>query len=175
MDSIIRGANWYCEQINNAFRTDEVKLPVLSRDMSEIMASGGFFSLDIPGHIKPLEAEMDLNGSHDDLRSRFGRDPGDWTKVVYYENLLNIFPEGENTAPKLKGRTVILKGLLNEVNQSGVKGIKASGTTKLKWGTIILYHDLIDGKTVHKFDIKNNKLVIDGVNYTAEHNRMLRI
>lgn len=176
MDNIIRGANWYCEEINNAFRTDEVKLPVLTRDMTEIVASGGWFAIDLPGHIKPLEAEMDMNGSHSNLRRRFGREPGDWTTVTYYENLIDIFPTGENAGkPKLKGRTVIMKGLLNEVSQSGVKGVKASGTTKLKWGTIYLYHDLVDGETVHKMNAKTNTLIINGVNYTAEHNRLLRI
>lgn len=175
MDSIIRGANWYCEEINQAFRTEEVKLPTLTRDMTELLFSGGIGALDVPGHIKPLEAEMDMMGSHADLRSRFGREPGDWTKVVYYENLLDLFPKSEEAGPKLKGRTTIMKGLLNEVNQSGVKGMKASGSTKLKWGTIFLYHDLYDGKTIHKFDYRTNTLIIDGVNYTAQHNRLLRI
>ena len=33
--------------------------------------------------------------------------------------------------------------------------------------------DIFNGKTVHKFDLQNNVLIIDGVNYTAEHNRLI--
>lgn len=175
MDRIIRGANWYCENTNQALRTETVKLPNLEREMEGLSMGGSFFALELPGQIKALDTEIEVNGSHEDLRGLFGREPGDWTKLVYYENLLNVFPEGENAGPKLKGRTVIMKGLLVKVDQPSVKNVKPDGKTKLTWGSLILYHDLVDGKTIHKFDVKNNKLVIDGKNYTAEHNRLLRI
>lgn len=175
MDSIIRGANWYCENTNQAFRTEQVQLPDLEREMDTLSISGGFFALDLPGQVKALTSEIEVNGSHDDLRSNFGREPGDWSKVVYYESLLNVFPTGDNTGPKLKGRVVIMKGLLIKVGQPAIKNIKAGGTTKYTWGTLILYHDMVDGKTIHKVDVPRNVLVINGKNYTAEHNRLLRI
>lgn len=175
MDSIIRGANWYCRDINQRIRTEEFKLPVLSRDMQEYAMGGGLFSVELPGHVKPLEAEVEINGSHGDLRGLFGREPGHWITFAYYERLLNIFPTGDNDTPVDMGRVVIMKGLLNEVTQSSVKLQKASGTTKYKWGSIILYHDMVDGATVHKFDVRTNKLVMNGVNYSAQHNQLLRI
>lgn len=173
MDRIIRGSNWYCEEINQRLRIDETTLPELSREMSTYVAGGGFFALDLPSEIKALTSEMTVNGAHEDLRTRFGREPGDWTTITYYESLLDIFPGNNAPAPKLKGRVVYLKGLLNDYTPSGVKGLKATGATKLRWSSIVLYHDILDGKTVHKFDVQRNVLIIDGVNYTANHNRLI--
>lgn len=175
MDSIIRGANWYVEELNQRKRLEECRLPRLSREMTQMVLGGGFFGLELPAEIAPLTAEASLNGSHDDIRSRFGREPGDWTTCYYYESLLNVFPTGAAGAgkPTLKGRVVILKGLLNEVEQPAVRGVKAGGQTRFTWSSIILYHDVVDGRTIHKFDVENNTLIINGQNYTAEHNRIL--
>lgn len=171
MDRIIHGSNWYCNEINQRLRIDETTLPVLTREMSSYVLGGGYFGLDLPAEIKALTAEMQVNGAHEDLRSRFGREAGDWTTVTYYESLLDVFA-GSGT-PKLNGRVVFLKGLLNEYTPGGVKGLKASGATKLQFSSIVLYQDIFNGKTIHKFDVQNNVLIIDGVNYTAEHNRLI--
>ncbi len=179
MDRIIRGANWYCEEINQRQRIDETTLPQLEREMINMVMGGGYFGLEMPAEIKPLTAEMSVNGVHENLKTRFGREPGDWTTLTYYEALLNAFPAGSDGTvgsaggPKLSGRVVFLKGLLNSYNQSGVKGMKSTSPTKLRWSSIVLYHDIFDGKTIHKFDVQNNILIIDGVNYSAEHNRLI--
>lgn len=179
MDSLIRGANWYVEELNCRLRLETVKLPTLTREMTPFAMGAGFFAIELPSEVQPLTAEATLNGSHADIRSRFGREPGDWTTCYYYESLLNVFPTnatGEqpaSTGPRLKGRITILKGLLNEVDQPEVRGLKASGATRFTWSSIVLYHDVVDGVTVHKFDVANNTLIINGVNYTAEHNRLI--
>ncbi len=179
MDSIIRGANWYVNEINQRLRTEMAQLPKLSRDLMPVVLGGGWFGLELPGEIKPLTAEFDVNGVHKDLKTRFGREPGDWTTVTYYESLLNVFPAASNgtvnaeTKPKLTGRVVFLKGLINDYEQPGMKGMKPSGATKLVMSSIVLYHDIMNGETVHKFDVQNNDLIIDGVNYTAEYNTII--
>jgi P2 family phage contractile tail tube protein len=179
MDGIVRGSNWYCEETNQRQRVDETTLPELSREMMPMVTGGGFFAFELPAEIQALTAEMTVNGVHEDLKARFGREPGDWTNLRYYESLMNVFPANSTGAPaagkpKLKGRVVFLKGLLNGYAQGGVKGLKASAVTRLRWSSIVLYHDMIDGKTIHKFDIQNNILIINGVNYTAEHNQLIR-
>lgn len=179
MDGLVRGSNWYCEEINQRIRVDETTLPALRREMMPAVMGGGFFAFEMPAEIQPLTAEMTVEGVHSDLKTRFGREPGDWTTVTYYERILNVFPsnstgETGNGAAANLGRVVFLKGLLNEYAQGGTKGQKSSGKTRLVWSSIVLYHDIMDGKTVHKFDIQNNTLIIDGINYSAEHNRMIR-
>lgn len=179
MDRIIRGANWYCQETNQRQRIDETTLPELRREMLPFVMGGGYFAFELPAEIAPLTCEMAVNGVHEDLKSRFGREPGDWTNLRYYESLLNVFPGGSNAevqqsgAPRLTGRVVFLKGLLNQFTQGGVKGMKSSAATRLGWSSIVLYHDMFNGKTVHKFDLQNNILIINGVNYTAEHNRLV--
>ena len=129
MDRIIRGANWYCQQTNQRQRVDETTLPALSREMISIVMGGGWFGIELPAEIQPLTCEMTVNGVHEDLKSRFGREPGDWTELRYYESLLNVFPAsatGEvptSGAPQLTGRVVFIKGLLNGFEQGGVKGM----------------------------------------------------
>lgn len=179
MDRLIRGSNWYCNEINQRLRADETTLPSLKREMISMVMGGGFFAFELPAETQPLSAEMSIEGVPEDLKSRYGREPGDWTTITYYENLLNVFPQnatGEvgNQPAQLTGRVVFLKGLLNEFTQGGTKGQKSSGKTRLIWSSIVLYHDIYDGKTIHKFDIQNNTLIIDGVNYSAEHNRLIR-
>lgn len=178
MDRLIRGSNWYCNEINQRLRIDETTLPALTREMLPFVMGGGWFGLELPAEVQPLTSEMTVNGVHEDLKARFGREPGDWTTLAYYENLLNVFPAsstgevGSGTV-QLKGRVVKMKGLLNEYVQGGVKGQKSTGATRLKWSSIVLYQDMMDGVTVHKFDVQNNILIINGVNYTAEHNRII--
>lgn len=178
MDRIVRGSNWYCNETNQRLRIDETTLPALTREMLPFVMGGGWFGLELPAEIQPLTCEMTVNGVHEDLKTRFGREPGDWTTLAYYENLLSVFPASSNGEVgsgnvQLKGRVVTMKGLLNEYAQGGVKGQKSSGATRLKWSSIVLYQDMMDGVTVHKFDIQNNILIINGVNYTAEHNRII--
>lgn len=166
MDAIIRGANWYCEELNQRLRTTEVQLPSLSRAMETLTPGGGWFQIEMPGEIEALTATIKLNGSHGDIRSRFGREPGDWNTFFYYERLRDIV-NGTNT-----GRLVRLKGLVTGVTQPNVTGLRAD-PTEYTLGTIVLYHDMVDGQTIHKFDVFNNVLIINGVDYTAEANRIL--
>ncbi|WP_020179777.1 phage major tail tube protein [Methylopila sp. M107] len=166
MDRLIMGANWWIQEVNQRLRVERLQLPSLTREMTQMTPGGGWFSLDVPGEIKQLEAPFSLNGAHEDVRSLFGREPGDWTNFFYYERLRDIV-NGRNL-----GRVVHLRGLLNEVEQPEVTGKKGE-PAKYKVGTIVLYKDIVNGKTVHLFDVFNNKLVINGVNYTAEHNRLI--
>jgi len=168
MDRIIRGANWWMEEINQRLRTDSAKLPDLKRATEKFVASGGFFVVAMPGEIDELSAEFELNGAHEDLRGRFGREAGDWTTLTYYERLANVGPASLVNI----GRVVRIKGLINEVAQSKVEGQKAD-PVKIVFSSIVLYQDIVGGKVVHKFDFFNNKLIINGVDYGAEHNRMI--
>lgn len=166
MDSIIHGANWYIEELNQRKRLEACALPNLRRARERMTFGAGFFSFDLPTEIEELSFEFSLHGAHADVRARFGREAGDWTTFYYYERLRDI-ANGAN-----KGRVVILKALLNEVSHPRVLG-KRADTTRYGGGSVWLYHDIQDGKTVHKFDVENNVLVIDGVDYTAEANRLV--
>lgn len=168
MDRIIRGANWWIETTNQRLRTKSSKLPDLKRSTEKYIAGGGWFALEVPGEIDGLEAEFEMNGAHEDIRTLFGREPGDWVSFIYYERLSNIGPVGLANI----GRVVRIKGLLTEVAQSKVEGLKAD-PVKIKFATIILYQDIVNGSNVHKFDYFNNQLIINGVDYTAEHNRLV--
>lgn len=170
MDRIIRGANWWMEEINQRLRTKTAKLPDLKRTTDKFVAGGGFFTFSMPGEIDELDAEFELNGAHEDVRGRFGREAGDWTTITYYERLANIGPAGLANI----GRVVRIKGLVTEVAQSKVEGQKADAV-KVKFSSIVLYQDVVGGKIVHKFDYFNNKLIMNGIDYGAEHNRLLYV
>lgn len=165
-DSVIMGANWYVDTLNCAKRLESAQLPRLSRARDSFVAGGGWQSLSIPQHIEDLEASITLKGAHEDIRGLFGREPGDWTTFYYYERLRDIMA-GVN-----RGRVVILKGLLQEVQQPRVTGKRADMTT-YTIGSIVLYKDITDGKTVHKMDYDNNQLILNGTNYSEEANRLI--
>lgn len=165
-DSVIMGANWYVDTLNCRKRLTRARLPRLNKARDAFVAGGGFFRVAMPQEIEELESPFSLRGAHEDVRGLFGREPGDWTTFYYYERLRDIM-SGIN-----RGRVVILKGLINEVEQPQVEG-KRADTANYTVGSIVLYHDLVDGRTVHKMDFFNNQLVMNGVDYSQEHNRMI--
>lgn len=165
-DSVIMGANWWSDTLNCRKRMEQVRLPNLRKAVDGFVPGGGFFAMEIPYEIEPLQATLSLKGSHEDMRSLFGREPGDWSTFYYYERLRDLMA-GVN-----RGRVVILKGLLISVEQPQIRGKRAE-LTNYTFGSIVLYHDLVDGKTIHKMDFDNNQLVINGKDYSAEHNRLI--
>lgn len=165
-DRVIQGANWWCNTLNCRKRMESVQLPNLNKARDTFVAGGGFFRVSIPSEIEELEARLSLRGSHEDLRGLFGREPGDWTTFTYYERLRDIM-NGEN-----KGRVVTLVGLVQSVEQPRVTG-KRADLSNYTFGTIIKYRDVVDGKLVHLMDFDNNRLVMNNVDYSAEHNRLI--
>ncbi|MGS4886078.1 phage major tail tube protein [Roseibium sp. MB-4] len=165
MDSLIYGANWYVDTLNQRLRLSSVQLPNLSRVQDTISTGGGWMNFDLPGEIEPLRAPFSLHGAHEDVRGLFGAEAGDWTTFYYYERLRDI-RQGIN-----KGRIVILKGLVSEVSPPRVSG-KRGGETGYQVGSIVTYEDIMDGKRIHMFDFFANKIVRNGVDYSAEHNRL---
>ncbi len=166
MDAIIYGANWYVDTLNQRLRLASVKLPDLARAQDTITLGGGWFNFSHPGEIEPMSAPFSLYGAHDDIRSLFGREAGDWTTFYYYERLRDI-QSGVN-----KGRVVILKGLVGRVGQPQVSG-KRGGQTEYEVSSIVSYQDIVDGKRIHAFDFFANSLVINGTDYAADHNRII--
>ena len=166
MDSVIQGANWYVDTLNQRLRLATVKLPDLTRAQETITLGGGWFNFQHPGEIEPLVAPFALHGAHDDIRSLFGREAGDWTTFYYYERLRDL-QRGVN-----KGRIVILKGLVGRVSQPQVAG-KRGGQTEYEVSSIVSYQDIVDGKSIHHFDFFANRLVINANDYTADHNRII--
>lgn len=166
MENLIMGGNMWVDTLNLRLGLESAKLPTLSKESEDFSPGGSFFQLAMPGEIKGLEAEISLRGSPPAMRSLFGREPGDWTTFFWYERIRNAV-RGENV-----GRVVRLKGLVSEVEQGEVKGKKGE-VDKYKIATIVRYDDRVDGKVVHLFDFFKNRLVINGVDYTAEHNRLI--
>ncbi|QFS97552.1 Phage tail tube protein FII [Labrenzia sp. THAF191b] len=166
MDRVIYGANWYVDTLNQRLRLDTVQLPNLSRVNDTVSLAGGWMAFENPGEIEPLTAPFSLIGSHDDIRSLFGREAGDWTSFYYYERLRDL-----QTGTNL-GRVVMLKGLISAVSQPRVAG-KRGGQTEYQVGSIVSYKDIVDGKMIHLFDFFANKMVINGVDYSAEHNAII--
>lgn len=167
MDSVISGGTAFIETINQRLRMENMKLPTLSREMERYLI--GWYGLEVPGEVSPLTSTLNLRGGHDDVRSLFGREPGDWVTFYWYERLRDI-QKGIN-----KGRVVIQKGLLIGVDQPTVGGKRADGVTGYTFGSIVDYRDMVDGRVIHWFDVFANKLVVNGIDYTAEHNQIVPV
>ncbi|TPQ48695.1 hypothetical protein C2U72_22385 [Prosthecomicrobium hirschii] len=164
---VIYGGNVWLKTDNLALSLAKAKMPDLKRAMSDINASGSYFGLQIPAEIEALTAEFEVNGPDKRVRIRFGRDPGDWTELYYYERIREV------VAGVDIGRTVYLKGLINEIDAQETEKTKAAGTMKFRMSTIVHYHDRQDGRTTHKFDYFTNTVVVDGVDLTSSHNQIL--
>ena len=169
MDRIIYGGNMYLNSANLRLSLAKAKLPDLKRAREKMVLGGGFFSVGIPYEIEELESTFSLNGGHEYVRAEFGKEPGDYSTLYWYERLRDIRVESEK---RNIGRVVMLKGLLDEVGQPEVQGKKA-GETNYRFSTIVDYRDIVDGREIHRFSIQNNTLIINGVNYSEEHNNLI--
>ncbi|SCM75451.1 conserved hypothetical protein [uncultured Pleomorphomonas sp.] len=165
--NVVFGGNLWLKDVNLALSVSRGKLPDLRRAMTDIGSSGSYFGMQIPGEIEALTAEFDLNGPDKRIRARFGREPGDWTELYWYERIRDI------VAGKDVGRMVYLKGLVNELTTASTSKGRADGPFGFKFTTIVHYLDREDGQTIHKFDYFNNTLVCDGEDLTATHNSLI--
>ena len=165
-DRVIMGANWYVGTLNCRKRLESATLPRLNKTMDRFVSGGGWFALGIPGEIEELTATITVKGAHEDIRGLFGREPGDWVDLYYYERLRDIMA-GQNI-----GRVVTLRGLLNEAQQPRVTGKRAE-MTSYTFGTIVSYKDIVSGNVIHGMDYDTNTLIINGTDYSAEANRLL--
>lgn len=145
MDNVIRGNNWYFDVLNTWRVLDEVSIPALERAMEAFTPGGHMMGVEWPEELQALKATIKLRNDDPRVRGLLGREPGNYITSTYYENLLS-YRTGEN-----KGRVVALKGLLTAVKPDARKGLKASGT-EYDFSTLVFYHDIYDGRTVHKFD-----------------------
>lgn len=145
MDNIVRGGNWFFEQLNAWRVLDEVTLPKISFSKSAFTPAGHNMGVDWPEDMEPLMSTVKLRSDDPRVRGLCGRQPGDYVTAVYYENLAS-FRTGAN-----KGRVILMKGLINSVGAEPRKGVKASGT-EYEFGSIVRYEDVADGLVVHRFD-----------------------
>jgi hypothetical protein len=167
MDRTIYGGNVYLNTRNLRLPLAKAKPPNLRRATETLKTS--FFSLAVPYEIEELEFSFSLNGGHEYVRAEFGKEPGDWSTLYYYERIRDIRKEAEK---RNIGRVLMCTGLISEVEQPEIEGKKA-GPTQYKLGSIIDYRDIFDGRVIHQMTIETNTLVIDGVNYSEEHNQIV--
>lgn len=145
MDYIVRGGNWYFEQLNSWRVLDEVTLPQIMFRTEDFTPGGHVMGVDWPEDMEPLKATIKMKSDDPRVRGLCGRQPGDYVQATYYENMRS-FRTGQN-----KGRIITLKGLINGVKADVRKGVKASGT-EYDFSTIVRYEDVYDAQIIHRFD-----------------------
>lgn len=145
MDNIVRGGNWYFDALNTWRVLDEVELPALKFATESFTPAGHMMGVEWPEEIEALQASIKLKSNDPEIRALCGRLPGNYITSTYYENLVS-YRTGQG-----RGRVVVLKGLISEVKQDSVKGLKTAGVA-YTFSTVVFYHDMFDGKTIHKFD-----------------------
>jgi P2 family phage contractile tail tube protein len=145
MDNIVRGGNWYFDALNLWRVLDEVELPEIKHAVESFTPAGHMMGVEWPEEIEAMKAMIKTKNNDPRLRALCGRQPGNYVAATYYENLVS-YRDGTN-----RGRLIILRGLMTEVKQAAVKGLKIAGVD-YTFSTLVYYHDLYDGRSVHKFD-----------------------
>jgi phage tail tube protein FII len=159
MDNVIRGANWWFDTINCWITLDEVEMPTLKRATEKFAPSGSALAVEFPEEFDALTAKIKLRNNDPRIRALCGREPGNWTTAYYYENLVS-YRNGDAV-----GRVVVLKGLVVSVQDERKQRLKAT-TVEYDFGSIVYYHDMYAGKSIHKFDFfaGPGATLVDGVN-----------
>jgi len=159
MDNIIRGSNWWFDAINCWIVLDTVELPELKRAMDKFSPGGSNIGIEMPEEFEALTAKIKLKNNDPRIRALCGREPGDYVTAYYYEHLKS-YRDGS-----AKGRVVVLKGLVTAVKDDRKERLKAGGI-EYDFSTIVHYHDMFDGRSIHKFDFfaGPGATIIDGTN-----------
>lgn len=169
MDNVIRGANWWFDTINTWIGLDEVELPKIERMKEKFSGAGNPLALGLPEEFDELEATIKMKENNPRIRALVGREPGRWINCYYYERLTSL-RDGSN-----RGRVITMRGLVNSVQDERKKGLKPT-TVDYKFGTIVAYHDMFDGRSIHKFDFFAPwETVIDGERVYAEAANILAL
>lgn len=170
MDNVIRGANWWFDAINTWIALDEVGLPELQRVKEKFVPAGSNWAVEFPEEFDAMTAQIKMRNNDPRIRALCGREPGNYVTAYYYEHLKS-YRDGVS-----KGRTVVLKGLVNAVKDERKQKMKATGI-EYEFSTIVTYHDMFDGRTIHKFDFfaGPGATVIDGQQPFADMARILAI
>ena len=170
MDNIIRGSNWWFDALNTWITLDTVELPEVKRNMEKFSPGGSVFGVEWPEEFDALTAKVKLRNNDPRIRALCGREPGNYTTAYYYEHLKS-FRDG-----KSKGRVVVLKGLITAIRDDRKERLKATGV-EYDFSTIVFYHDMYDGRSVHRFDFfaGPGATLIDGINPFGEMATLLAI
>ncbi|MCJ2054271.1 phage major tail tube protein [Methylobacterium sp. J-070] len=171
MDNVIRGGNWWWSQLNAWRVLEEVEMPEIAHEMDKFAGSGHHMGVEWPEDMNPLTASVKHRTNDPQVRGLCGRVPPNYIETTYYENLESYRPGGTP-----KGRTVLMRGLLNAVKSNPVRGVKRSDVD-YTFGTIVYYHDLFDGRSVHRFDYFGGpgQTLVDGVSPFAHRAQNLAI
>ncbi len=170
MDNVIRGANWWFDALNTWKALDEVTLPDFARATEAFGSAAGNWEVNWPEGWQAMTATIKLRNNDPDIRALCGREPGDYITAYYYEYLRN-YSNGES-----KGRVIILKGLINSIKDETKQRMKATGI-EYEMSTIVLYHDMFEGRSVHKLDYfaGPGSTIIDGKMPFGDMARILAI
>jgi phage tail tube protein FII len=146
MDNMVRGGNWFFDTLNTYRVLESVTLPEIKFTGEAFTPAGHMMGVDFQEEMEVLMATIKLKSSDDKIRGLVGKSQPDYTTCTYYENLESYREGGQR-----KGRVITIKGLIRSAKQDEVKGLKPAGT-EFEVNTIVLYHDMVDGRTIHKFD-----------------------
>lgn len=162
MDNVIRGGNWWFDTLNLWRVLDEVTVPEIAHDEDDFTPGGGDGGVKWQEGRKALTATIKTKTADPQIQGLVGRLPGDYVTATWWENLLS-YRTGEQ-----RGRVIIMKGLVTSSKQNAVKGQKAAGR-EYSFGNIVFYHDVVDGKSIHKFDFfaGPGATLVNGVNPSA--------
>ena len=147
MDNMVRGGNWFFDKYNAYRVLESVTLPEIKFAGEAFTPAGHMMSVDFQEEMEALMATIKLKSADPQIRGMVGKIAPNYTTCTYYENL-ESYREGGSQ----KGRYITIKGLIRSSKQDEVKGLKPAGT-EYEINTIILYHDVVDGRTIHKFDL----------------------
>ncbi len=145
MDSVVRGGNWYFDDLNAWRILDEVNLPEIKFKTEDFSPGGHVMGVDFPEGLETLKATIKVKTDDPRLRGLCGRQPGNYITCTWYENLVS-YRTGQNV-----GRVITLKGLINSVKPDGRKQLNAA-MTEYEFSTIVLYDDIVDQRNIHRFD-----------------------
>lgn len=170
MDNVIRGANWYFDVINTWRVLDEVRLPEFSRALEAFGSAAGNWDVEWPENFEAMTATIKLKNNDPAIRSLAGREPGDYITAYYYEHLKD-FQSGA-----ARGRIIVLKGLINKIADDPKQQMKATGI-EYTFSTIVFYHDMFDGRSIHKLDwfAGPGATIVDGNQPFADMARLIAV
>jgi phage tail tube protein FII len=169
MREIVHGWALFCDGVSKHLVTETVQLPALTTQTRDFTPGGGHMGYQVGlSAVAPLTMSFSLINRDPETMALFGLATGRHRTYTLIEQLID---EMNGDA---KRRVVTVIGCLNSIESAQNRSPDLIGM-QYQVGSVHTYTDAIGSTVVHGFYLKSNRRIVNGVEVTAQRNRILGI
>lgn len=163
-----QGFNLYADDVNKWLGLDKLKRPALEDVLVDFRPGGARVDTEVAMGIKKLAMPFTCKNVDTHLLGLFGLGAGVRKRFTAYGHVVDELTE------ETRQEIITVRGRLVKAEQADLKPNEMA-EFDYAVGAIIYYHYVSGGRTVHRWNMATNELVINGVDQLAAQSANLAI